>query len=188
MSALRTRCERRLLLALLISAGCGLVSWHDPFILASADEVLVFTTSSFRAGGDIPARFTCEGADDSPALSWKDPPDGTRSFALVMDDPDAPGGDFVHWVIYDLPASTHSLPEGVVRDPEAEGGHQGINGFGRTGYSGPCPPPGRPHRYFIRLWALDTAPNLQKATAEDLESAIRGHILAHGEIMGRFRR
>jgi Raf kinase inhibitor-like YbhB/YbcL family protein len=152
------------------------------------EAALSLTTSSFPPNGQIPARFTCRGDDVSPALSWGDPPAGTRSFVLVVNDPDAPGGNFVHWVIYDLPASTRSLAEGVRQGSDAAGGHQGTNGFGKLGYSGPCPPSGKPHRYFFRLWALDSTLNLQQVTAEDLQSAMQSHILARGEIMGRFRR
>jgi len=169
-------------------AACGLASWRVAVALASPDATLTLTSSSFRTGGDIPARFTCEGADISPELSWNDPPTGTRSLALVVNDPDAPSGNFIHWVIYDLPASTRSLSEGVAQSREAAGGRQGTNGFGKVGYSGPCPPGGKAHRYFLRLWALDSALNLKDPDAAAVESAMRGHILAHAEIMGRFRR
>jgi Raf kinase inhibitor-like YbhB/YbcL family protein len=157
-------------------------------VRASPDATLTLTSSSFRAGGEIPAQFTCEGADVSPELSWNDPPAATRSFALIMYDPDAPGGNFIHWLIYDLPASTRSLPEGVTASPEAAGGRQGTNGFGKVGYGGPCPPAGKPHRYLLRLWALDSTLNLQQPSATDVGSAMRGHILARGDIMGRFGR
>ncbi len=149
---------------------------------------LNLTASSFRANGEIPARFSCDGDDTSPALSWSDPPAATRSFALAVLDPDAPGGNFVHWIIYDLPASTRALPEGVAQGPDAAGGHQGTNSFGKTGYNGPCPPPGSGHRYVFRLFALDSTLNLQHATAQDLQSAMKNHILARGEIVGVFRR
>lgn len=188
MTGLRARRARWAALGLCVSVGCGIGFWRHATALASQDTALSLTTSSFRANGDIPARFTCEGADASPALSWGEPPSGTNTFALVMSDPDAPGGNFVHWVIYDLPASTRSLPEGVAQGPDAAGGHQGPNSFEKTGYNGPCPPPGKPHRYFFRLWALDSALDQQQASAQTLESAARGHILARGELMGRFRR
>lgn len=188
MIGLRARRTPWLVLALSASAVCADRSGRATRLMGSSDAILNVTTPSFRAGGEIPARFTCKGDDTSPALSWNDPPAGTRSFALVVDDPDAPGGNFVHWVIYDLPASTRSLPGGVAQGPDAAGGRQGTNSFGRTGYNGPCPPPGKPHRYFFRLWALDSTFNLQQATAQQLESSIQGHILAQGEIMGRFGR
>jgi Raf kinase inhibitor-like YbhB/YbcL family protein len=186
----RFRATRAHWLVFLLSTGaaCGFASWRAAVARASPDASLTLTSSSFRANGEIPARFTCQSADLSPQLSWSDPPAGTRSFALIMNDPDAPDGDFIHWVIYDLPSSTRSLSEGVVQSPEAAGGRQGTNSFGKIGYSGPCPPPGRTHRYFIRIWALDSSLNLQDPDAAALESAMRGHILARGEIMGRFRR
>ncbi|HEV2425203.1 MAG TPA: YbhB/YbcL family Raf kinase inhibitor-like protein [Terriglobia bacterium] len=188
MTVLRARRASWLLLLFSAGAVCVDLSWRATRLLGSPDAVLNLTTSSFRPNGEIPARFTCNGDDVSPALAWNDPPAGTHSFALVVNDPDAPGGNFVHWVIYDLPASTRSLPEGVAQGPDAGGGRQGTNGFGKTGYNGPCPPAGKPHRYFFRVWALDSMLGLHGATAQDLESSMQGHILARGEIMGRFRR
>jgi Raf kinase inhibitor-like YbhB/YbcL family protein len=153
---------------------------------ASAFEL---STTAFPANGDIPARFTCEDADLSPALSWSHPPPRTGSFTLITEDPDAPGGTFVHWILFDLPATTTSLPEGVPKDGEAAGGRQGRNGFGKTGYNGPCPPPGRPHRYFFRLYALDTRLALQPgATKDEVVRAMKGHMLSQAELMGRFQR
>jgi hypothetical protein len=156
---------------------------------ASSSKIELKTTS-FAPGGFIPRRFTCEAADVSPALTWTEPPAGTQSFALIEDDPDAPSGTFVHWLVYDLPAAYRRLPEGLSRNEQmAGGGRQGTNDFSRTGYSGPCPPPGRPHRYFIRLYALDAKPNLRPAaTRRELEAAMQGHILAQAELMGRFQR
>jgi len=156
---------------------------------ASSSKIELRTTS-FTPGGFIPRRFTCEAADLSPALTWTDPPVGTQSFAIIEDDPDAPSGTFVHWLVYDLPAPSHRLPEGLSGNNQIPGGgRQGINDFSRTGYSGPCPPPGRPHRYFIRLYALDAKTNLPPAaTRKELESAMQGHILAQAELMGRFQR
>jgi hypothetical protein len=147
-------------------------------------------TTSFAPGGFIPKRFTCEAADVSPALAWGDPPAGTRSFAIIEDDPDAPSGTFVHWLVYDLPAAYRRLPEAMSgNDQMADGGRQGTNDFSRTGYSGPCPPPGKPHRYFIRFYALDTKTNLHPAaTRAELDAAMQGHILAQAALMGRFKR
>ena len=147
-------------------------------------------TTSFTPGGFIPKRFTCEAADVSPALTWTDPPAGTQSFAIIEDDPDAPSGTFVHWLVYDLPAAYRRLPEALSgNDQMAGGGRQGNNDFSRTGYSGPCPPPGRPHRYFIRFYALDAKTNLRPAaTRSELDAAMQGHILAQAELMGRFKR
>ena len=147
-------------------------------------------TTSFTSGGFIPRRFTCEAADVSPALTWTEPPTGTQSFAIIEDDPDAPSGTFVHWLVYDLPATYRHLTEALSRnDQMLGGGRQGTNDFSRTGYNGPCPPPGRPHRYFIRLYALDAKLNLRPAAARrDLEAAMQGHILAQAELLGRFQR
>jgi len=147
-------------------------------------------TISFTPGGFIPERFTCKGADVSPALTWTDPPAGTQSFAIIEDDPDAPSGVFVHWLIYGLPAASRRLSEGISgNDQMPDGSRQGTNDFSRTGYSGPCPPPGKPHRYFIRLYALDVKLDLRPAaTRRELDAAMRGHLLAQAELMGRFRR
>jgi hypothetical protein len=147
-------------------------------------------TTSFTPGGFIPKRYTCQAADVSPALTWTDPPPGTQSFALIEDDPDAPAGTFVHWIAYNLPAAYRKLPEAVSGNEQMpDGVRQGTNDFSRTGYSGPCPPPGKAHRYFIRLYALDTILNLRPgARRKELDAAMQGHILAQGELMGRFQR
>jgi Raf kinase inhibitor-like YbhB/YbcL family protein len=175
-----------------ITLGSALLLWGRPQTPQpqppASEANLNLTASSFRANGEIPARFSCDGDDTSPALSWNDPPAGTRTFALAMIDPDAPGGNLVQWIIYDLPATTRSLPEGIAQGPDAAGGHQGTNGLGKVGYNGPCPPPGSGHRYVFHLFALDSALNLQHATAQDLQSAMKGHILARGDIVGLFRR
>ncbi len=147
-------------------------------------------TTAFQPGGEIPNKYTCTGTDASPALSWTDAPAGTKSFALIADDPDAPAGTWVHWVAYDIPASTHELPEGVSNtDQITGGGVQGQNDFRKIGYGGPCPPPGKPHRYYFKLYALDTSLNLKPgATKKAVEEAMKGHVLAQAEVMGRFRR
>ena len=147
-------------------------------------------SSAFSAGGDIPKKFTCDGPDLSPTLNWGDAPASTQSISLIVDDPDAPAGTWVHWVLYDLPASARALPEGVPGDQELKNGaRQGRNDFGKTGYGGPCPPPGRPHRYFFKLYALDAKTNLKPgASKADVEKAMRGHILAQAELMGRYKR
>jgi len=147
-------------------------------------------TTSFEPGGFIPKRFTCQGANVSPALAWSDPPAGTQRFAIIEDDPDAPSGTFVHWLVYDLPSGSRRLPEASAgNDQMAGGGQQGTNDFSRVGYSGPCPPPGSTHRYFIRLYALDVPTSLPPAaTRSELDNAMKGHILAHAELMGRFKR
>jgi len=150
----------------------------------------LLSSNSFSNGGDIPKKFTCDGADVSPEFSWSGSPDGTRSFALVGDDPDAPAGTWTHWVLYDLPPNAVSLPEGVNKvDEIPSGGRQGRNDFRKIGYGGPCPPPGKPHRYFFRLYALDQLLQLSPgADASQLEKAMLGHILATAEYMGKYRR
>jgi len=148
------------------------------------------TSSDFQNGGDIPQKFTCKGADVSPELSWTNPPAGTRSFTLIADDPDAPAGTWTHWVLFDLPAQTITLPEGVAKvDEVPDGGRQGRNDFRKIGYGGPCPPPGKPHRYFFKLYALDKALNLKPgASKQEVEQAMQGHVLGQAELVGRFRR
>lgn len=151
---------------------------------------LHLTTTAFKAGGDVPARFTCDGSDISPALSWSGVPGGAQSLALVVEDPDAPRGTWVHWILYDLPPGEHELPEGV---PPAgtlpSGARQGRNDFGTIGYGGPCPPPGPAHRYIFRLYALDAVLGLRAgAKCAEVNRALRGHVLAQAELMGRYRR
>jgi Raf kinase inhibitor-like YbhB/YbcL family protein len=148
------------------------------------------TSPSFQNGVSIPKKFTCDGADVSPALQWAAPPTGTRSFALIADDPDAPAGTWTHWVLFDLPAESKALPEGVAKvDELPTGGRQGRNDFRRIGYAGPCPPPGKPHRYFFRIYALDEKAGLKTgASRQDLEQAMQGHVLATAEWMGAYRR
>ena len=147
------------------------------------------TSTAFSNGADIPTKYTCDGADVSPALSWSGAPQGTRSFALIADDPDAPSGTFTHWVLYAIPASTTQLSEGLPKTEQTDIGRQGRSGFGRAGYGGPCPPPGKPHRYFFKLFALDTDLNLSPgASRADLERAMKGHVLEQSEWMGRYQR
>ena len=145
---------------------------------------------AFGRGGDIPVKHTCDGQDRSPGLRWSDPPAGTKGFALVADDPDAPAGTWVHWVIYNIPAALRELPEGVVtRDTVAGIGTQGMNDFERAGYGGPCPPPGPAHRYFFKLYALDAELKLApRKTKADLLKSMEGHVLGQAELMGRYRR
>ena len=147
------------------------------------------TSTSFQ-GNQIPARFTCNGAGISPQLSWSAPPAGTVSLALIVTDPDAPGRTFVHWVLYDLPAATRSLPEALPAQGQlADGSRQGRNDFGDIGYGGPCPPGHSPHHYFFTLYALDTKLNLLAgATRAQVEAAMKGHVLAQSELVGLFQR
>ena len=151
---------------------------------------LHITSPDFSEGEAIPKKFTCDTQDVSPKLEWNEPPANTGSFALIMDDPDAPAGTWVHWVLYDLPADAKELPERVPRQEQlASGARQGRNDFGKIGYGGPCPPPGKPHRYFFKLYALDTKLNLKSgATKADLERTMKGHILAQAQLIGRYGR
>ena len=152
--------------------------------------MIQLSTNAFPAGGVIPKQFTCTGPDISPGLTWSAVPPGTHSIALIVDDPDAPAGTWNHWLLYNLPASVHELSENQPRTPQlANGALQGRNDFGKTGYNGPCPPPGKPHRYFFRLYALDTNLDLKAgADRHTLESAMKGHIVGQGELMGTFGR
>jgi Raf kinase inhibitor-like YbhB/YbcL family protein len=148
------------------------------------------TSTAFAEGQPIPEKYTCDGQDVSPPLTWSNAPAGTKSFTLVVEDPDAPMGTWVHWVIYDLPADTAALSEGVARSQYVSGNaKQGLNDFGRLGYGGPCPPPGKPHRYFFKLYALDVMLDLKPgATRKELLKAMEGHILGQGQLMGTFQR
>jgi hypothetical protein len=147
-------------------------------------------SSSFQDGSQIPAQFTCSGSGLSPQLAWNAPPAAAASFALIVTDPDAPQRTFTHWVIYDLPAETRDLNEGV---PEIgrlpDGALQGRNDFGEFGYGGPCPPPGSPHHYIFTLYALDTKLNLPAGDKRaQVEAAMQGHILASCRLVGLFQR
>lgn len=163
---------------------------HPSSPTPSPEPTIALTSLAFQHGETIPEDYTCEGQNLSPPLAWAEVPAGTQSLALLCEDPDAPGGLFVHWALYNLPATVDSLMEGVPPLPSlANGARQGKNGFGRVGYDGPCPPPGSTHRYFFRLYALDTVLDLPpEATREQLLKAMEGHILAWGELMGRFGR
>ncbi len=144
-------------------------------------------STSFLNGEIIPARHTCQGKDISPELHWIDPPENTKSFALIADDPDAPAGTWVHWVLYNIPANMKALAEGAVA---GNGMRQGRNDFRNNSYGGPCPPHGHgSHRYFFKLYALDDVLNLEPgATKAVLQDAMKGHILAEAALMGRFER
>ncbi len=153
--------------------------------------MLTLSSTAFPHNGEIPRSHTCDGQDLSPQLSWMGAPAGTRSFALIVDDPDAPDPKapkmtWVHWVLYNLPADIAGLPEGVRTLPA--GTREGLNDWKRTGYGGPCPPIGR-HRYFHKLYALDIVlPDLNRPAKAQLERAMAGHVLAHAELVGLYRR
>ena len=148
------------------------------------------TSPEFKENATIPSQFTCEAEDISPQIQWTNPPPGTKSFALISDDPDAPGGTWVHGVIWNIPADDRELPRAVAKDAALSNGiRQGITDFGRSGYGGPCPPPGKPHRYFFKLYALDTVLILPSSTRKkNLEEAMKGHILAQAELIGLYKR
>ena len=151
---------------------------------------LDLTSTAFAEGAAIPKQHTGDGKDASPALRWSDPPGQTKSFALICDDPDAPRGTWVHWVLYNLPADSRELSEGVPTSAILDNGaKQGKNDFGTFGYGGPAPPKGKPHRYFFKLYAVDTMLDLPAgATKEQLLAAMKGHIVAEGQLMGRYQR
>ena len=152
--------------------------------------VLPVSSSAFREGDRIPTKYTCEGQDISPPLAWSEPPAGTQSFALIVDDPDAPGGVFTHWVLFNIPPDSCELPEAVPAQSQLPSGAlQGKNDFGKIGYGGPCPPPGRPHRYQFTLYALDRLLDLKAgASKRQVLEAMQGHILAQGQLTGMFQR
>ncbi len=147
-------------------------------------------SSAFQNGAEIPRKYSCDSTDLSPPLRWENAPAGTKAFALIADDPDAPGGTWVHWVIYDLSPDMKELAEGVATtETLSNGGRQGINDFRKVGYGGPCPPPGLAHRYLFKLYALDAPTNLKpRATKQQLLGAMKGHILGEVQLIGRYKR
>ena len=154
---------------------------------------LTLTSAAFSHQGEIPKRYTCEGEDVSPPLLWSNPPEGTRSFALIVDDPDAPDPKaprmtWVHWVLYNLPATASELTEGVLSEALPQGTEEGLNDWQRRGYGGPCPPIGR-HRYFHKLYALDIVlPDLGAAGKPEIETAMEGHVLDRAELVGTYEK
>ncbi len=171
-----------LLILLIILSGCIEKE-------ASTMEKISISAEAFKNGEAIPAEYTCDGKDISPALSWEGIPASAKSIALIMDDPDAPMGTFVHWVIFNIPASAQKLAKGIPEDKTlGDGSRQGTNDFRSIGYGGPCPPGGT-HRYYFKIYALDTMLNLPAgATKADVEKAMKGHVLAQGELMGKYGR
>lgn len=163
-----------------LSAGCGAGPAGD----------FKLTSSAFQAETTIPRKHTCDGQNTSPPLAWSQPPSGTKAFALIVDDPDAPGGTWVHWVLYDLPGEARSLPEAVPKQNElSSGARQGRNDFPSIGYGGPCPPSGPAHHYHFKLYALDGKLGLKSgATKAEVEKAMQGHLLGEAHLVGLFRR
>jgi Raf kinase inhibitor-like YbhB/YbcL family protein len=174
------------LLFLLCTGRLSTLSFVAPLEAQSAP--LSISSPSFPNGGNIPKQFSCDGADVSPQLSWTEAPAETVSFALLVDDPDAPAGNWNHWAIWNVPASTRSLPEGVTKSRRLpDGSQQGLNDFRKVGYNGPCPPANKTHRYHFQLFALDRKLTLTgDAGKPELEAAMKGHIRAQAEWVGTF--
>jgi Raf kinase inhibitor-like YbhB/YbcL family protein len=172
-----------ILLFLLMGAGCDRIS---PPVEEEGEAGMALQVSSpvFKEGGMIARKYTCDAENVSPPLTWSGIPPGTQSLALIADDPDAPAGTWVHWVLYDLPANTASLAEGTKGI-----GVEGVNDFRKTGYGGPCPPRGSTHRYYFKVYALDTQLGLKPGAGKrDIERAMQGHVLAQGVLMGKYGR
>ena len=161
-------------------------------VVRGVEGTMDFTISSpsFTNGGEISRKFTCEGQDVSPQLNRSNAPKGTGAFALLVDDPDAPVGNWNHWAIWNIPADSHGLAEGVAKDSRlADGSIQGTNDFRKIGYNGPCPPAGKPHRYYFKLFAIEQKLKLESSAGKkEVESAIKGHILSQAEWIGRYQR
>jgi Raf kinase inhibitor-like YbhB/YbcL family protein len=170
--------------------GCKSETQPPPAPEEKGVPAMQLTSSAFPEGGTVPKEYTGDGADRSPPLKWSGAPANTKSFALIADDPDAPRGTWVHWVLFNLPLATTELPEGAPPEKTLPtGAKQGKNDFGNIGYGGPAPPRGKPHRYYFKLYALDTTLNLPEgATKPQVEGAMKGHILAEGQLMGKYGR
>lgn len=167
-----------------------LIRQHSPTSSeVQAGPTMNFSSSSFSSGASIPSRYTCDGENLSPGLGWSGEPAATRSFALILHDPDAPI-DFTHWLAYNIPSSVHQLAEGASNHGAMPAGSaEGMNGFRKTGYGGPCPPAGKPHHYVFLLYALDADLGLPAgARREELEAAMRSHIVATGRFTGSYQR
>ena len=177
----------------LAAAALALLGSASSLLAENRSMNLTLTSGAFAAGGQIPSVYTCEGKDVSPPLAWGGAPSGTKSFVLVVDDPDAPDPaapkmTWVHWVLYDLPASASALPEAAGLQSLPAGTREGINDWNRTGYGGPCPPIGR-HRYFFKLYALDSVfADLRRPGKAALEKAMQGHVLAQATLIGTYQK
>jgi Raf kinase inhibitor-like YbhB/YbcL family protein len=180
-----------LLLIMATVVGCAQPSPPAEQVLPESEEMpLTMTSTAFADGANIPAKYTCDGESISPELAWAQVPAGTASFALIMEDPDAPIKNFTHWVIFNLPPDTQGLPEAVPKDATlANGALQGKNGGGSTRYLGPCPPKGSPHHYRFTLYALDTSLDLTAGASKDqVLQAMEGHIIGQGQLVGLYQR
>ena len=166
---------------------------HANRVASESEMTLTLTSTTFTAGGEIPSKYTCEGLDISPELAWRGTPAATRSLALIVDDPDAPDPaapktTWVHWLLYNLPPDAHELPEAITHGHLPHGTLEGLNDWKRTGYGGPCPPIGR-HRYFHKLYALDSVlTGLGTPNKAALEAAMHGHVIAQAELIGTYQK
>jgi Raf kinase inhibitor-like YbhB/YbcL family protein len=173
----------------ILAVGIALILSMQAKSSAETGPSFRLTSSAFQNGGMIPELYTCSGANKSPGLVWTGVPSGTRSLVLIVSDPDAPRGTFVHWVIYNIDPAAKELPEGLSTSASVANAEQGVNGRAELGYTGPCPPPGKPHHYHFQLYALDQAVGLKAgATAEQVAAAMKGHILGTIELVGIFQR
>jgi len=160
-------------------------------VVDTGDTAMAFslTSPAFTANGAIPKEYSCDGANRSPELGWSAPPNGTKALALIVDDPDAPAGTWVHWVLYDLPGDVTGLPAGAPADETVRGATHGTNSFRKLGYGGPCPPPGKVHHYVFKLYALNAPTALKpRATKDDVLHAIEGHVVGQAELIGTYAR
>ena len=172
-----------------MSAALLTVCTADRTDATKGEPTMQLTSAAFEEGGNIPSEYTCDDKDISPALAWSGVPAGTRSLALICDDPDAPMGTWDHWVLFNIPAAVGNLPKAAaIAELSRQGMVEGTNSWRRTGYGGPCPPSGN-HRYYFKLYALDTALELDsRATKGTVTAAMEGHILAQAQLMGRYSR
>jgi Raf kinase inhibitor-like YbhB/YbcL family protein len=185
MMGRRAHLLRWLLVLILLCANCT----RDNSEPRRSNNEMQITSSAFAGGSLIPAKYTCDGNDLSPPIKWSGAPAGTKSFAVVCNDPDAPMGNWVHWVVFNIPATTTELAEALpINQQVLETVRQGINDFKKTGYGGPCPPPGDTHHYHFRIYALDTMIGLSMPTKLEFMSALEGHVLAEGELIGTYKK
>ena len=177
------------LAALALLAACGRAAPGQPTQAGGNTVTFTLSSTAFADGQAIPAKYTCDGANASPPLRWEEASQA-RSFVLIVDDPDAPGATFTHWVLFNLPANINGLPEGVPKQGQlAHGGRQGKSDFGKVGYGGPCPPAGTAHRYVFTLYALDAEIDVPAGAPRDhVEAAMTGHVMAKSELVGRYAR
>ena len=181
--------KRRLFPITLIGAAIALVLATTGSLMAppNAQKKMSLSSSAFKDGHPIPVDYTCDGKNISPPLAWSGAPADTQSLLLIVDDPDAPAGVWTHWILFNLTTDTSDLPEDFVKSPSTA--KPGTNDFKKTGYGGPCPPAGKAHRYFFRIFALDTTLNLSPgATRKDVDAAMAKHVLAMGQLMGTYQR